>query len=100
MKKLLGILVLGLLWRNVGFAEKYLAYTLDKKNRLIHPKNYKLRKNIMQAYKVIKSNIHRKGLCAARNIKRDERIIEYRGKKINTKPRTKIPRNFFIFYVY
>ena len=32
MKKLLGIVVLGLLWFNVGFAEKYLdAYTLDKK---------------------------------------------------------------------
>jgi len=39
------------------------------KNRLIDTKNYKLRKNIMKAYKVIKSNIHRKGLCAARNIK-------------------------------
>jgi len=36
----------------------------------------------MKAYKVIKSNIHRKGLCATRNIKGDERIIEYRGKKI------------------
>jgi|TARA_Y100000031_G_scaffold109370_1_gene120366 hypothetical protein len=35
----------------------------------------------MKAYKVIKSNIHRKGLCAARNIKGDERIIEYKGKK-------------------
>jgi hypothetical protein len=32
MKKLLGILVLGLLWRNFSFAEKYLdSYTLDKK---------------------------------------------------------------------
>ena len=39
----------------------------------------------MKAYKVIKSNIHRKGLCAARNIKEDERIIEYRGKKITHK---------------
>jgi len=39
----------------------------------------------MKAYKVIKSNIHRKGLCAARNIKGDERIIEYRGKKITHK---------------
>ena len=36
----------------------------------------------MKAYKVIKSNIHRKGLCATRNIKGDERIIEYKGKKI------------------
>ena len=39
----------------------------------------------MKAYKVIKSNIHRKGLCAARNIKGNERIIEYRGKKITHK---------------
>ena len=31
----------------------------------------------MKAYKVIKSNIHRKGLCAAHNIKKGERIIEY-----------------------
>ena len=36
----------------------------------------------MNAYKVIKSNIHRKGLCATRNIKKGRRIIEYRGKKI------------------
>jgi len=39
----------------------------------------------MKAYKVIKSNIHRKGLCATRNIKRGKRIIEYRGKKITHK---------------
>jgi SET domain-containing protein len=39
----------------------------------------------MKAYKVIKSNIHHKGLCAARNIKKSERIIEYRGKKITYK---------------
>ena len=39
----------------------------------------------MKAYKVIKSNIHCKGLCATRNIKRGKRIIEYRGKKITHK---------------
>ena len=39
----------------------------------------------MKAYKVIKSNIHRKGLCAARNIKKGEKIIEYKGKKITHK---------------
>jgi len=39
----------------------------------------------MKAYKVIKSNIHHKGLCATRNIKRGKRIIEYRGKKITHK---------------
>jgi len=55
------------------------------KNRLIHTKNYKLRKNIMKTYKVIKSNIHHRGLCAARNIKRGERIIEFKGKKITHK---------------
>ena len=30
----------------------------------------------MKAYKVIKSNIHHKGLCAAHNIKKDERMKE------------------------
>ena len=39
----------------------------------------------MKAYKVIKSNIHLKGLSATRNIKKGERIIEYRGKKITHK---------------
>jgi len=39
----------------------------------------------MKAYKVIKSNIHHKGLCATSNIKRGKRIIEYRGKKITHK---------------
>ena len=39
----------------------------------------------MKAYKVIKSNIHRTGLCAARNIKKGEKIIEYKGKKITHK---------------
>ena len=37
----------------------------------------------MKAYKVIKSNIHHKGLCATMNIKTGERIIEYVGKKIS-----------------
>ena len=36
----------------------------------------------MKAYKIIKSNIHQKGLCAARDIKKGEKIIEYIGKKI------------------
>jgi len=39
----------------------------------------------MKTYKVIKSNIHRKGLCDERNIKKGERIIEYKGKKITHK---------------
>ena len=36
----------------------------------------------MKAYKIIKSNIHHRGLCAAKNIKTGDRIIEYVGKKI------------------
>ena len=36
----------------------------------------------MKPYKIIKSNIHHQGLCAARNIKMDEKVIEYIGKKI------------------
>ena len=39
----------------------------------------------MKAYKIIKSNIHREGLCAARKIKKGEKIIEYKGKKITQK---------------
>ncbi len=39
----------------------------------------------MKTYKVIKSNVHRKGLCAASNIKKGERVIEYKGKKITYK---------------
>ena len=39
----------------------------------------------MKAYKIIKSNIHRKGLCASRDIKKNEKIIEYLGKKITHK---------------
>ena len=36
----------------------------------------------MKTYKIIKSNIHHQGLCASRNIKMDEKVIEYIGKKI------------------
>ena len=39
----------------------------------------------MKPYKIIKSNIHHQGLCAARNIKIGEKIIEYIGKKITHK---------------
>ena len=39
----------------------------------------------MKAYKIIQSNIHRNGLCAARDIKKGKRIIEYKGKKITNK---------------
>ena len=39
----------------------------------------------MKPYKIIKSNIHHQGLCAARNIKIGEKIIEYVGKKITHK---------------
>ena len=39
----------------------------------------------MKPYKIIKSNIHHQGLCAARSIKIGEKIIEYVGKKITHK---------------
>ena len=39
----------------------------------------------MKPYKIIKSNIHHQGLCAARDIKMGEKIIEYVGKKITHK---------------
>ena len=39
----------------------------------------------MKPYNIIKSNIHHQGLCAARNIKIGEKIIEYVGKKITHK---------------
>ena len=54
----------------------------------------------MKAYKVIKSDIHRKGLCAARNIKGDERIIEYRGKKLPTNRQMKILSMAMILLIY
>ena len=54
----------------------------------------------MKAYKVIKSNIHRKGLCAARNIKKGERIIEYKGKKITHNRRMKILSMAMILLIY
>ena len=70
MKKLLGILVLGLLWCNVSVAEKYLdAYTLDKKkieNEVINAvsekgqkllKKYKNWEGNVENYKVLKSGI-------------------------------------------
>ena len=37
----------------------------------------------MKLYKNKKSNIHRNGLSAAINIKKDQRIIQYKGKKVN-----------------
>ena len=69
MNKLLGIVVLGLLWCNSVFAEKYLdAYTLDKKkieNKVIktlstkHSKltKYKNWEGKLELYKVTKPNI-------------------------------------------
>ncbi len=37
----------------------------------------------MKLYKNRKSNIHRHGLSAAKNIKKGQRIIQYKGKKIS-----------------
>ncbi len=39
----------------------------------------------MKLYKIKKSNIDKKGLCAATNIKKGTRIIEYKGKIITRK---------------
>tara|TARA_Y100000996_G_C22486171_1_gene628328 strand:+ start:331 stop:801 length:471 start_codon:yes stop_codon:yes gene_type:complete len=39
----------------------------------------------MKLYKVIKSNIDKKGLVASKNIKSGKKIIQYRGKKITNK---------------
>ena len=37
----------------------------------------------MRLYKNKKSNIHRNGLSAATNIKKNQRIIQYKGKKVS-----------------
>ena len=37
----------------------------------------------MKLYKNRKSNIHRHGLSAATNIKKDQKIIQYKGKKVS-----------------
>jgi len=37
----------------------------------------------MKLYKNKKSNIHRNGLSASTNIKKDQRIIQYKGKKVS-----------------
>jgi len=54
----------------------------------------------MKAYKVIKSNIHLKGLCATRNIKKGKRIIEYRGKKLPTSRQMKTLSMAMILLIY
>ena len=55
----------------------------------------------MKAYKIIKSNIHRKGLCAARDIKKGERIIQYKGKRITHKKADEDPKyRYDITYLF
>ena len=39
----------------------------------------------MKLYRVIKSNIDKKGLVASKNIKSGKKIIQYRGKKVTNK---------------
>ena len=39
----------------------------------------------MKLYKIKKSNIDKKGLCASKNIKAGKKIIEYIGKLISKK---------------
>ena len=54
----------------------------------------------MKAYKVIKSNIHRKGLCATCNIKKGKRIIEYKGKKLPTNRQMKALSMAMVLLIY
>ena len=69
MKKLLGIVVLGLLWCNVGFAEKFIWSCLDKgkfqiiikidtfKKEIEHISSYdfdtKIKHNVNEYYKIV-----------------------------------------------
>ena len=46
----------------------------------------------MKYYKVRKSNIDNRGLCASRNIKKDTIIIHYKGKLISKKETEKNPK--------
>ena len=59
MKKLSGILVLGLLWCDIGFTEEYLdAFTLDKKkieNNVINSVSTELPKDKKIKFKSIKN---------------------------------------------
>jgi len=55
----------------------------------------------MKPYKIIKSNIHHQGLCAARNIKMDEKVIEYIGKKITNEQAEKdIKYGYDVTYLF
>tara|TARA_Y100001936_G_C15601864_1_gene422163 strand:+ start:72 stop:542 length:471 start_codon:yes stop_codon:yes gene_type:complete len=46
----------------------------------------------MKLYKIKKSNIDNKGLCASKNIKAETRIIQYVGKLISKKETEKNPK--------
>jgi len=46
----------------------------------------------MKLYKNRKSNIHRHGLSAATNIKKDQKIIQYKGKKVSLSKVEKDPK--------
>ena len=55
----------------------------------------------MKAYKIIKSNIHCNGLCATRKIKKGDKIIEYKGKKITQKQADKnIKYGYNVTYLF
>ena len=49
----------------------------------------------MKLYKIKKSNIDKKGLCAATNIKKGTKIIEYKG-KIITRKQSELDQNLII----
>ena len=46
----------------------------------------------MKLYKIKKSNIDNKGLCAAKNIKKGTKIIYYKGKIITKKETDRNPK--------
>jgi len=56
----------------------------------------------MKLYKNRKSNIHRHGLSAATNIKKDQKIIQYKGKKVTlnnveTNPKYDNDKEIYLF---
>ena len=57
---------------------------------------------MMKLYKNRKSNIHRHGLSAATNIKKDQKIIQYKGKKVTlnnveTNPKYDNDKEIYLF---
>ena len=56
----------------------------------------------MKLYKNKKSNIHKNGLCAATNIRKNQKIIQYKGKKVSlhkveTNPKYDNEKEIYLF---